>query len=295
MVEGPKQQIYGYDLEPVDISDVLSFVESRQEVYGNKPKVNLGMYGDAGKWHVDAAVSYKGREGSDEYQPFLLKSYKQLWRAEKYAKDLAEEHGFSYEGLNPKLTNEDMYLQYQKRKLAKDAFTNDLQSEMEQHGEELLNVVETQVVGDENDQSFLTKKEVEELISVQFNRIEKGLGHLLESMEEQSKKRTFADYCDEMKNLLKECRQHFKDSIIERTVTSKQKMDDKVIGLRNDVRDSIAEVKDSAKSTVKQTIVYMNERLKDFTTAIDQKIYEHEPVQLDRKQNKAMAAQAHER
>ncbi|XKO57268.1 hypothetical protein ACI2WT_09730 [Lysinibacillus fusiformis] len=53
---------YGYELEPVDISDVLSFVESREEVYGNKPKVNLSMYGDAGKWHADAAVSYKGRE-----------------------------------------------------------------------------------------------------------------------------------------------------------------------------------------------------------------------------------------
>ncbi|WP_302622080.1 hypothetical protein [Lysinibacillus fusiformis] len=40
---------YGYDLEPVAISDVLSFVESRQEVHGNIPKVNLSMYGDAGK------------------------------------------------------------------------------------------------------------------------------------------------------------------------------------------------------------------------------------------------------
>ncbi|GED64041.1 hypothetical protein [Lysinibacillus fusiformis] len=295
MTERSKQQNYGYDLEPVDISDVLSFVESRQEVYGNKPKVNLSMYGDAGKWHVDAAVSYKGREGRDEHQPFLLKSYKQLWRAEKYVKDLAEEHGFSYEGLNPNLTNEDMYLQYQKRQQAKDTFTNDLKIEMTQHSTELQEVIETQLVGDENDQSFLTKKEVEQLISVHFNRIEKGLGHLAESMEQQSKKRTFADYCDEMKNLLKECRQHFKDSIIERTVTSKQKLDDKVTGLRNDVRDNIVEVKDTAKSTVKQTILYMNERLKDFTNAIDQKLYEHEPVQLDRKQNKAMAAQAHER
>ncbi|AJK88512.1 MULTISPECIES: hypothetical protein [Lysinibacillus] len=295
MTERSEKQVYGYDLEPVEISDVLSFVESRQEVYGNKPKVNLSMYGDAGKWHVDAAVSYKGREGRDENQPFLLKAYKQLWRAEKYAKALAEEHGFSYEGLNPKLTNEDMYLQYQKRKLAKDAFTKDLQNEMEQHGEELLKVVETQVVGDENEQSFLTKKEVEQLISEQFNRIEKGFEHLLNSLEQQSKKRTFADYCDEMKNLLKECRQHFKDSIIERTVTSKQKLDDKVTGLRNDVRDSITEVKDSAKSTVKQTILYMNERLKDFTNAIDQKLNEHEPVQLDRKQNKAMTAQMNER
>ncbi|MEE3809903.1 hypothetical protein V2H29_23835, partial [Lysinibacillus fusiformis] len=84
--------------------------------------------------------------------------------------------------LNPKLTNEDMYLQYQKRKLAKDAFTKDLQNEMEQHGEELLKVVETQVVGDENEQSFLTKKEVEQLISEQFNRIEKGFEHLLNSL-----------------------------------------------------------------------------------------------------------------
>ena len=72
-------------------------------------------------------------------------------------------------------------------------------------------------------------------------------------------------------------------------------MDDKAIGLRNGVRDSISEVKDSAKSKVMQSILYMNERLKDFTTVIDQKLHEHEPVQLDRKQNKAMAAQAHER
>jgi len=79
------------------------------------------------------------------------------------------------------------------------------------------------------------------------------------------------------------------------SVIFKQKLDDKVTGLRNDVRDNIVEVKDTAKSTVKQTILYMNERLKDFTNAIDQKLYEHEPVQLDRKQNKAMAAQAHER
>ncbi|WP_418300779.1 hypothetical protein [Lysinibacillus fusiformis] len=188
-----------------------------------------------------------------------------------------------------------MYVQFQKRKLEKVTFTSDIQSEMAQHGKELQEVIETQVVGDENDQSFLTKKEVEQLISVHFNRIEKGLGHLAESVEQQSKKRTFANYYDEMKNLLKKCRQHFKDSIVEKTVTSKQKLDDKVTGLRNDVRDNIVEVKDTAKSTVKQTILYMNERLKDFTNAIDQKLSEHEPVQLDRKQNKAMAAQAHER
>lgn len=72
-------------------------------------------------------------------------------------------------------------------------------------------------------------------------------------------------------------------------------MDDKVTGLRNDVRDNIIEVKDSAKSTVKQTILSMNERLKDFTNAIDQKLSKHALVQLDRKQNKALAAQAHER
>ncbi|ODV56319.1 hypothetical protein [Lysinibacillus fusiformis] len=98
-------------------------------------------------------------------------------------KELAEEHGFSYEGLNPNLTNEDMYLQYQKRQQAKDTFTNDLKNEMTQHSTELQEVIETQLVGDENDQSFLTKKEVEQLISVHFNRIEKGLGHLVESME----------------------------------------------------------------------------------------------------------------
>ncbi|MCT1538804.1 MULTISPECIES: hypothetical protein [Lysinibacillus] len=295
MEERPKQQIYGYELEPVDISDMLSFVESRQEVHGNKPKVTLSMYGDNGKWHVDAAVRYKGREGKDEFQPFLLKSYKQLWRAEKYAREIAEEHGFSYEGLNPSLTNSDMFLQYQKRKHVKDTFTKDMRNEIEQHGTELMKVVETQAIDDENDQSFLTKKEVEHLISEQFNRIEIGIEQMLNSVDPQSKRKTFADYRDEMKNLLKECRQHFKDSIIERTLTSKQKMDDKVIGLRNGVRDSISEVKDSAKSKLMQSILYMNERLKDFTTVIDQKLYEHEPVQLDRKQNKAMAAQAHER
>ena len=226
MTERTKQEIYGYDLEPVDISDMLSFVESRHEVHGNKPKVTLSMYGDDGKWHIDAAVRYKGRDGKEEFQPFLLKSYKQLWRAEKYAKEIAAEHGFSYEGLNSSLTNKDMFSQYQKRKHAKDAFTNDLQNEIEKHGADLLNVVETQVVGDENDQSFLTKKEVEHLINDQFNRIE----HMLHSLDRQSKKRTFADYRDEMRNLLKECHQHFKSSIIEHTLTSKQKWMTKQLG-----------------------------------------------------------------
>ncbi|XKO57269.1 hypothetical protein ACI2WT_09735 [Lysinibacillus fusiformis] len=89
-----------------------------------------------------------------------------------------------------------------------------MKNEMTQHSTELQEVIETQLVGDVSDQSFLTKKEVEQLISVHFNRIEKGLGHLAESIEQQSKKRIFADYCDEMKNLLKECRKYNHPNVI---------------------------------------------------------------------------------
>lgn len=76
MAERPKQQIYRYDIEPVDISDMLSFVESRQEVYGNKPKVILSMYGDDVKGHGDAAVHYKGMKEGRSINLSYLKAYK---------------------------------------------------------------------------------------------------------------------------------------------------------------------------------------------------------------------------
>ncbi|MEY9978764.1 hypothetical protein [Lysinibacillus sp. RC79] len=290
-----KQQIYGYGAEPVEISDVLSYVESRNEAYGNKPNVKIFMYGDAGKWRVDAGVHFIGHNGRDEYQPFLLKAYKQYGRAENYAKALAEEHDFSFEGLKPELTNESMLLQYQKRKFGKDAFTDSLENEMAKHGTELMQTIEQYAVGDENEKAFLSKQEFEQMLNNHFMRIEDSMASLLKSNESQQNKNSFSDYLIEMKKQLKDHSQHFKGSVIERTVAAKQKMNDNVNGLLNNVRDSITDVKESAKNTVKQTILSMNERLKDFSTAIDQKLHEHEPVQLDRKSNKAMAAQELER
>ncbi len=42
------------------------------------------------------------------------------------------------------------------------------------------------------------------------------------------------------------------------SVIFKQKLDDKVTGLTHDIRDNIIEVKDSPKSTVKQSINVLN-------------------------------------
>jgi len=49
------------------------------------------------------------------------------------------------------------------------------------------------------------------------------------------------------------------------SVIFKQKMDDKVTGLTHDIRDNIIEVKDSAKSTVKQTINVLNMLVRVFS------------------------------
>lgn len=289
MKELTKQQIYGYGAEPVQISDVLSYVESRKEAYGKKPNIKIFMYGDAGKWHVDAGVHYKGHNGREEYQPFLLKAYKQYGRAENYAKALAKEHGFSFEGLNQELTDESMWLQYQKRIYGRETLTDNLEDEMAKHGSELMQTIETYVVGDEKEKAFLSKQELEQMLNDHFTRIEDSMASLLKSNELQNKK-SFGHYLVEMKKQLKDQSQHFKNSIIERTAVTKQKMKDNANGLLNNVRDGITEVKESAKNTVKQAIINMNEHLKDFSTAIDQKLYEHEPVQLDRKSNKAMAS-----
>lgn len=284
-----KQQTYGG--EPVEISDVLSYIESRN---GNKPNVKIFMYGDAGKWHVKAGVHSKGHNGGDEYQPFLLKAYKQYGRAENYSKALAKEHGFSFKGLKPELTDESMLLQYQKRKLERDAFTDSLENEMAKHGTELMQTIDEYVV-DENEKAYLSKQELEQMLSNHFMRIEESMASLLKSNEPQQNKNSFSNYLVELKKKLKDHSQHFKESVIERTVAAKQKMNDNVNGLLNNVRDNISEVKESTKNTVKQTILSMNDRLKDFSTAIDQKLHEHEPVQLDRRSNKAMAAQKLER
>ncbi len=49
------------------------------------------------------------------------------------------------------------------------------------------------------------------------------------------------------------------------SVIFKQKLDDKVTGLTHDIRDNIIEVKDSAKSTVKQTINVLNMLVRVFS------------------------------
>lgn len=49
------------------------------------------------------------------------------------------------------------------------------------------------------------------------------------------------------------------------SVISKLKLDDKVTGLTNDIRDNIIEVKDTAKSTVKQTINLLNMLVRVFS------------------------------
>ncbi len=49
------------------------------------------------------------------------------------------------------------------------------------------------------------------------------------------------------------------------SVIFKQKLDDKVTGLTHDIRDNIIEVKDSPKSTVKQTINVLNMLVRVFS------------------------------
>lgn len=261
----------------VSLDDFLSFVQDKTSNQNNQPKVDISYYGVDGKWCVDAGVHYDGENGKSECKSFLLKGYKNYWRAEKFSKELVQEHNFNFKDIVVELTDKDMWEQYLKRKNAQKVVTEEIKRELDHHSDELVTVIDTHVQGDEQGKSYLTGKEVENLLNNHFIRIE----NLLKSYEKQPKKASLPEHYRDLKQNLMDFSNDFKNSIVERTTTSKEKMDGKVNEMLNDVRDSVTGVKNIAKMKVKQAIIFINEHIKEFTKAVDYKLYEHETGQLN--------------
>ena len=145
---------------------------------------------------------------------------------------------------------------------------NELQSVMDQHGEDLQTVISNTVSQNENEKSFVSKEEIENLLENHFKRVEE----LVDSYSQQSQKGiSISDLYEELQEKLKEMLNDFSTKVKERFAEAKQGVVNQVDDVRNDIRDSVDEVKESAIKKIQNGISGLNEKLKDFSQNIDEK------------------------
>lgn len=129
-----------------------------------------------------------------------------------------------------------------------------LKEELQRHGEELTQIIETYVVGNQQGQAYLTKDDAEQMLDAHFTRIT----DYIQDHFGQPKKQSFAERFDAFKSDLKGFANGFKESLVNRSTKAKKA-----------VNDRVEAVKMAAKSKIKAGISTINEKIKDLTNSVD--------------------------
>ncbi|MEC1177281.1 hypothetical protein P9B03_02190 [Metasolibacillus meyeri] len=129
-----------------------------------------------------------------------------------------------------------------------------LKEELQRHGEELTQIIETYVVGNQQGQAYLTKDDAEQMLDAHFTRIT----DYIQEHFGQPKKQSFAERFDTFKSDLKGFANGFKESLVNRSTKAKEA-----------VNDRVEAVKMAAKSKIKAGISTINEKVKNLTYSVD--------------------------
>lgn len=109
--------------------------------------------------------------------------------------------------------------------------TKQLQTEVLQHGEELNVIIDNHVTGDKNENSFLTKKEVEHMLNNHFIRVE----NLLKSYDNQPER---SDPYEEIRKEMKALGEDFSKNITDSIAAVKEKVNNGVVKIK-DIKDGV--------------------------------------------------------
>lgn len=129
-----------------------------------------------------------------------------------------------------------------------------LKEELQRHGEELTQIIETYVVGNQQGQAYLTKDDAEQMLDAHFTRIT----DYIQDHFGQPKKQAFAERFDAFKSDLKGFANGFKENLVNRSTKAKEAVNDRVDA-----------VKMAAKSKIKSGISTINEKVKNLTNSVD--------------------------
>lgn len=163
--------------------------------------------------------------------------------------------------------------------------------EMKQHEGNLNRIVQG-MPGNEQGVSYVTKKEMEEMLESHFKRVESVIVSTFkqELEKEQEKTTSTSNSNDELKKGLEKEKLTFKDNIDQRV----QNIKDGVVGWKNTQLEKVDDVKEHVKEAINKRIEALNERVRDMTAKIEQSltiktlpVKEKEQVQEKVQQNSA--------
>lgn len=167
----------------------------------------------------------------------------------------------------------------------------DLKELVVEHEAKLIEIIDTFVEADEEERSYVSKKEVENMLENHFIRIE----NLFKAHTNQSKAVVLTDQYDEIRKNLKSLSDDFVRDITDGIASAKEKLGGSVTKLTDSVRDKVTEVKENAKIKIKQMILNINEDIKEWTNMIDEKFAIPDTEQAANRSEKKQRAVEHER
>lgn len=156
-----------------------------------------------------------------------------------------------------------------------------LREAIEQHGESLVNIIEEQLNPNQNAQPLLSQQQVELMLENHFKRVENLIQYYQDTQRNQPTHKSLPDLYQEIQERLKKLAQAFADSIKNKILENKQNILQAKDNVKDKINDSINEVKNKAINKINSSILAVNDRVKDFSSSIEEKFNtpEKKPVQ----------------
>ncbi|TCP24458.1 hypothetical protein EV207_12518 [Scopulibacillus darangshiensis] len=139
------------------------------------------------------------------------------------------------------------------KKVINEKNKNDQTQLLEDHKKDLSDVIDNEVVGDNSNQSYVSKDELEGMLDEHLLKVQA----LLEDYNKKENKGNISD----IKVSLKELVNNFKQSIKDKFTQSKSA-----------TQDSIQKVKNHSKDKIKESLSNINETIKTFSKKVDDKL-----------------------
>lgn len=146
-----------------------------------------------------------------------------------------------------------------------------LREAIDQHGESLVNIIEEQLNPNQNAQPLLSQKQVELMLENHFKRVENLIQYYQDTQRNQPTHKSLPDLYQEIQERLKKLAQAFADSIKNKILENKQNILQAKDNVKDKINDSINEVKNKAINKINSSILAVNDRVKDFSSSIEEK------------------------
>lgn len=147
--------------------------------------------------------------------------------------------------------------------LEREFYTRGFHTEIKQHGKELLQVIDENLLGSEQGKTYIKRDKLEELLDNHFIEVEKLMST---HFEPQVSHNQFIEKAKQLPDKLREMRTDLANQITTTINMTKDFADEKV----NQFRDNMDDVVKSTKNFVKRGILNVNSRIQAFTNSIEQ-------------------------